>query len=581
MKLKKIVALLLSVVTVGSCLSFSACRKDDVIKDGKTVNIQISKSGYGEEYIREIATAFETAYAAEGYKINILEPDPNFGTTNALNAMRLSDASGYDIVFPGSVFIEDVVDHVEFGTIVEPLDDIYALPAIDFNGNDESKTLEQKLERLVSNESGKRTICTPDGKYWGFARVGSVRGVVTNTKALEANGLDFEDDYAYTTDQFVANMHTISAKGDMRPMIWGGDNAATYSVGTVLTSLRQIMTEEEYQEFSTFYGMYEKAGNKIPADGWKYRIYHDALQPTMEFLMETWDTNNAMEGSYSMRHDDAHGYLMLGDKAVYMFDGEYFYNEVRVNYPEYLDDIRMMNRPVSSYLGLRLDLCGTDHDVGYGKNVNAHCAKCDEILALGCKMYDEDKTATEIKTALQALNANITDGQVSEIMRARGVAYGGPASGYIMKCSDVKDIAKLFLRMLASDDAAEVYAKSGMLSAFSTAGLSDDVDEFVKDCFRIDRQWTSIGDTHGDPYAPASRMGFVLSPYSATIGKNVNDFMSDKDRDYGILAKDCLATIVETEHSKNWANWITTKASLAVGENMFEGYTGNEIPDVK
>ena len=575
MKLKKIVALLLSVVTVGSCLSFTACKKDGIIDDGKTVNIQITKSGYGEEYIKEMAAAFEEVYAEEGYKINILEPDPNFGTTQALNAMRLADASGYDIVFPGSVFIEDVVDHVEFGTIVESLDDIYKLPAIDFEGNEESKTLEQKLARLVATESGKRAICTPDGKYWGFARVGSVRGVVTNTKVLEQNGLDFEEDYPYTTDQFLDCMHKISAN-DMRPMIWGGDNAATYSVGTVLTSLRQIMTDEEYAEFSTFYKMYEDAGDKIPKDGWKYRIYHDALQPTMEFLMETWDTQNAMEGSYGMRHDDAHGYLMLG-QAAYMFDGEYFYNEVRVNYPEYLDDIRMMNRPVSSYLGLRLELCGKDHNVGYSddRNVDVHCADCDKMLALGCKMYDEDKSAADIKTALQALNANVTDFQVAEIMRARGVAYGGPASGYIMKASDVKDIAKLFLRMLASDDAAEVYAKSGMLSAFSTAGLSSDVDEFVKDCFRIDRQWTSIGDTHGDPYAPASRMGFVLSPYSATVGKNVNDFMSDKDRDYGVLAKECLKTVVEAEHQKNWENWITTKASLTVGDEAFNGYTGN------
>ena len=70
-------------------------------------------------------------------------------------------------------------------------------------------------------------------------------------------------------------------------------------------------------------------------------------------------------------------------------------------------------------------------------------------------------------------------------------------------------------------------------------------------------------------------MGFVFSPYSATIGKNVNDFMSDKERDYGVLAKDCLKTIVEAEHDKNWESWITGKASLTVGENMYDGYTGN------
>ena len=65
MKMKKIIALALSLVTVASCLSFTACKKNDIVKDGKTVNVMMSKGGYGVDYIEDVAAKFEEAYAAE------------------------------------------------------------------------------------------------------------------------------------------------------------------------------------------------------------------------------------------------------------------------------------------------------------------------------------------------------------------------------------------------------------------------------------------------------------------------------------------------------------------------------------
>ena len=582
MKFKKIIAVLLSVVTAAACFTTVGCGKKE--DDGLTVHVMASKGGYGVQYLKDVAAKFEEVYAEEGYKIDVMEPDPNFGTTAALNTMRMPDGSGYDIVFPGSVYIEDATSEIE-GVCVEPLDDMYDQPAIGFDGQPESITLKEKAAPILNDVSARRSIVDKDGKFWAFPNTASVRGVVVNTAALEANDIDFETEQPYTSEEMFALIKKMMANG-FKPMIWGGDNAATYSVSTVYCGLRQIMGEEAYREYCGLYNMYEKAGNKIPENGYEWKLQQESLQPTLEFVLKTWDQMVAMDGSYNMRHDDAHGYLMLA-KAAFMYNGEYFYNEVIDNYGDKIDNVRMINFPVNSYVGMKHELCGVDHNVGYGNNKGVYCADCDKILSLMCKLYDAYKTNAEIKAAVkETFNKDLTDEQVSAVVAARGVSYGGSSSSYIIKDCGVTDIAKLFLRMLASDDASRVYASYGMTSAWLSEDVKvpDDADQFIKDCFRIGRQALSRGDTHGDPYAPGTRVGsFCLAPYNATIGKQVNDYMTidpkgyenrngDKTgggaKTYADWAEEIIAKVVTPDFQKNWETWVTTTAGYSLGDKV-------------
>ena len=88
--LKKIVALTLGLTVVGSTgLSLVGCKKDNVIVDGKTVNIRMVEAGNGVEWAYVLADEFEKVYAEEGYKVNILEPSNDMAGSVALTDMAM------------------------------------------------------------------------------------------------------------------------------------------------------------------------------------------------------------------------------------------------------------------------------------------------------------------------------------------------------------------------------------------------------------------------------------------------------------------------------------------------------------
>ena len=69
-------------LTMGTLTSLVACGgggggRDNVVTDGKTVNVKVFKRGYGADWVYELKKNFEKAYAAEGYKLNILTPSPD------------------------------------------------------------------------------------------------------------------------------------------------------------------------------------------------------------------------------------------------------------------------------------------------------------------------------------------------------------------------------------------------------------------------------------------------------------------------------------------------------------------------
>ena len=133
MKLKKFFTVLLCclLITTGT-----ACREDhsSVIQDGKTVNVMMVLTGYGDDYIRDVAKAFEKAYAEQKYKINILEPRQGFQGSSALSEMRLGNSTGYDLVITSAVSVQQVTDE-EYGICVEDISDVYDSYGINFDGS--------------------------------------------------------------------------------------------------------------------------------------------------------------------------------------------------------------------------------------------------------------------------------------------------------------------------------------------------------------------------------------------------------------------------------------------------------------
>ena len=368
MKMRKIFSIVLSAVFLGSAGVLASCgEKPGVVNDDKTLNVAMYKGGYGSGWIMEIEEAFEKLYATEGYKINILEPRTNLEGRTALSEMRLTMDSGVDLYLTtSSVTVEDVLDE-EYGVCVENMDALYASKPINFDGSEGSKTLEE-----LYNASESWKITDEKGSHWSYSYVGSVRGIVCNTKILSQYGITqlprttdelFE---AYDAIYYGANGKGGTSSTGIYPTTWGGDNAFAYSLNSLYTNMAQIMGADEYDEF--FKMDYILENEETLKNG--YQMYaNEDFKEVLEVFIQQYDTAYSTLGSSTQKHDVAHGKLVMGN-AAFMTDGEFFFNEVRVNFSNKLNDIAFINIPVISYLGEKLKLDGTGSDA----------EKCDEIL---------------------------------------------------------------------------------------------------------------------------------------------------------------------------------------------------------
>ena len=186
MKTRKILSAVLSAVMVAGCaLAGTGCNKENVIKDGKTVNVRVFLAGYGADFVYVLKDKFETAYAEEGYKLNILTPSNDNNATVVLNELAGGN-SGVDLYFTEAVSVETVVAG-DYGQIVEELTEIvYNQKAIKFDGSEEEKTVREKIPASSGKADYQNTYY--NGKEYGFNWVAGAGGLAVNIDKLSEYG---------------------------------------------------------------------------------------------------------------------------------------------------------------------------------------------------------------------------------------------------------------------------------------------------------------------------------------------------------------------------------------------------------
>ena len=135
MKQTKRIASICMMATMLVTTAFStACQVgDEVVTDEKTINISMMNAGYGIEYIYELKTKFETAFASEGYKLNILTP--RAGYSGNVIAQDITAGSEVDVFFSMG-FTNKVL--TEYPGVVEDLtESVYKQKPINFQGEEE------------------------------------------------------------------------------------------------------------------------------------------------------------------------------------------------------------------------------------------------------------------------------------------------------------------------------------------------------------------------------------------------------------------------------------------------------------
>lgn len=477
-KLKKLTCALLALTTLAGSVGLVACGGGaKIVNDGKTVNIRMLKAGYGEDFIYELKSKFEAAYKDEGYKMNILEPSSDMRGDTALQEMaRGNSATGIDLYIIGNVTVDQVGKDGEYGIVAEDIRElVHNQRAIGYDGKEEEKTVDEKLSADIDP-----FIEDSNGVLYGFNWSQSTAGLVVNTRKLAKYGIT---ELPKTTNEMFETFETIymGANG-----VANSEESTTFPVtyvsgtnGYTACAFWTWLAQYDYQGFKEFMSM-KKDGVDMLEDG--YEVFNtQGVQEMLTLAYRSMDQRIAAYGSTTQTLDQAQAKMMKDrNDAVFMFNGDWMLNEVKLNYRNYIGDIEFINTPLNSALGEKL-FCKAPY--------NLNEARADELLSLIAGMVDERKSLDEIISAAQTeMNVTLSEEDAQEVATARGTIYtrGVEHIAYITKGSPNKELAALVLRMMASDDFAETFSQyANTATPYATIeNLSND-NKFVQEAFAI------------------------------------------------------------------------------------------------
>lgn len=556
---------LVSSVVIGMTTLTGCGAKESVVRDEKTINIRACIGGYGDSWLRALADKFNEVYADKGYKANVLASSTDLESKVAMKELYSKD-DWVDLYFVNvnNTMAQFTESGGEYGQLVADLTDtVWNNTAINFNGEEESKTLiSEKMQVSLPDD-----VLKVNGRVYGFNTSNDIGGMIVNTAKLAKYGVTR---IPKTTNELFDVFELIyegdaskGIKGSLESNIFpvtflGGDNG--YPIHFVTAWQAQYAGIEEY---GRFYGYTDESGNDRLEDG--YKVYDDeSLNKMLEAMFNMYDSSFVASGSNNNSIDTAHIKIM-SDKggAVFMSDGNWAYNEIITNYQSSINNLAFANVPVLSAVGVKL--FGKNTTYGFDDD------KCEQVLSFAIDKTDEGKTAAEIVADAKSEKGwDLNEREVTEVMKARGIYCSRSAlaaGAFVAEKSQVKELCYLFLRMFASDDNATLYNREcNGFTAYMTDFSKAKDTEYNKQCQAIVKTayatpvWMNSTDLrlkmgHNNLIFPNSDLSFV----SKIIGKQATIYKDGKKTgDKSLYAKNAEDMLVEVRaYAKdNWAEWV-------------------------
>lgn len=556
---------LVSSVVIGMTTLTGCGAKESVVRDEKTINIRACIGGYGDSWLRALADKFNEVYADKGYKANVLASSTDLESKVAMKELYSKD-DWVDLYFVNvnNTMAQFTESGGEYGQLVADLTDtVWNNTAINFNGEEESKTLiSEKMQVSLPDD-----VLKVNGRVYGFNTSNDIGGMIVNTAKLAKYGVTR---IPKTTNELFDVFELIyegdaskGIKGSLESNIFpvtflGGDNG--YPIHFVTAWQAQYAGIEEY---GRFYGYTDESGKERLEDG--YKVYDDeSLNKMLEAMFNMYDSSFVASGSNNNSIDTAHIKIMSEKGgAVFMADGNWAYNEIITNYQSSINNLAFANVPVLSAVGVKL--FGKNTTYGFDDD------KCEQVLSFAIDKTDEGKTAAEIVADAKSEKGwDLNEREVTEVMKARGIYCSRSAlaaGAFVAEKSKVKELCYLFLRMFASDDNATLYNRecngfTAYMTDFSKAkdtGYNKQCQAIVKTAYATP-VWMNSTDLrlkmgHNNLIFPNSDLSFV----SKIIGKQATIYKDGKKTgDKSLYAKNAKDMLVEVRaYAKdNWAEWV-------------------------
>lgn len=458
----------LTIIVIAIVLTFGTfvgCGGVPTPEGPNTIQISYTLGGFGDAWINEAVRLFNNTFESKGYSAVLGRSDAAFGGDTLESELRSYQDNTYDLYIALAKNSSSLVDasysvlKERDKALLEDLTDVYNSKVINLDGSEGDQTvIETRNENMLIYNRYLGDLEYAKNKYYSYQWTMAYAGIVVNTKVLA----DFGYDHAPRTTRemkamcdYIVNQHRRTENNiDIYPITWGGSNTSGYFEYPLLTWLAQYLGIEGYNDF---YSLKPQSGTTFDNG---YDVYDNegilyALSAMETFANEYY----AAEGSVSTIDHHMSNQTLADGEAAFEITGGWMYTElVNLGYKEAdLSCIEIIPVPIVSELADKIGLTGTDEQK-------------DELLSNIIKGVDDGKTDAQIASEL----SGITTEMVARVREARGIYYdlGCGHQAYIPSYSDAKDVAKLFLRFIASQEFSD-RVFSAKANSFTSNGKSE------------------------------------------------------------------------------------------------------------
>lgn len=392
-----------------------------------TLTIRIVNKGYGTEWLKQIASAYEEDNPAA--KVKVVEANDSA----ALASKAQSPSNDADII----VSTDDLFQ-LQFGDYLTDISDVY---------NSEQEGYEEPLKDRM-NESFRDYFETDNGKFYQMSWVETYSGFLYNKTELDkAYGGEENYELPNTTDEMIAMCAELKNDKEFEPIALS--TSQSYYDLIKYTWFAQYEGLEKYNNILR--GYYENAsGDYVPcktAAEFTQMIDAPARIKSYQAIVDLIGKGNyAHSESDKMNFTDSqNAFLGLGygsnmKKSAFYLIGDWFASEMATSIQNSGADVRYMKTVVLSDITETLE----------------NSSMTDAELSALIDAIDEGKTATE---------TGVSENDYNRVREARYASY----SAGINHCIGVPKLkkggaqyalAKDFLKFMVTDEAQVLFSQA-------------------------------------------------------------------------------------------------------------------------
>ena len=454
---KKIGKMISCVMALGmasaTVLSTAGCFGEKIANDENTLEIFISKFGYGTEWLDDTIEEFKKQDWVQAKYPNLSIPTPSSNSERTYPGDAIvsgANANTVDLFFTCMSFASYYDNTDSSGKpIFADLTDVYedTVPGEDI----------KVANKMLPSYLASKQHVAKDGstKYYSMPWVNGYMGLLYNaTKTTEYLGAD------YTLPR------TSIELGEMANAIKAQSKVPFISASKVSYWTQVFQTWWMQYEGVTSYDNYWKGVDKYGE--YNVNIFSQtgrlrALE-TLEGLIGRTTGNNHPDVT-TLEFTPAQSKFLLGE-AVMMPNGDWFENEMRSNYEEDQNhyEIKFMQMPIISAISEKLSYY--NESVAWSELSADKQAAYDDVLSAIVAYIDGD--VSEQPTEVNGYTVSTND--VAIVREARKCMIGIDSHDAIIpEYATAKELAKDFLRFMATDVACESFMRStnGASTAFN------------------------------------------------------------------------------------------------------------------